>query len=60
MKDGEVLQDYFSRLMEVVNQMKIHGDNITNERIVEKILIMLTADYNPIVVVLETLRTLKP
>ena len=59
MKDGEVLQDYFSRLMEVVNQMKIHGDNITNERIVGKILITLTADYNPIVEVLENTKNIE-
>ncbi|XP_028116835.1 uncharacterized protein LOC114314564 [Camellia sinensis] len=53
MKDMELLKDYFSRVMELVNQMKIYGDNITNKRVVEFFLISLPKKYNPIVAVIE-------
>lgn len=54
----ELLKDYFSRVMELVNQMKICGDNITNQRVVEKILISLLEKYNPIVAVIEETKDL--
>ncbi|KAK2977872.1 hypothetical protein RJ640_020216 [Escallonia rubra] len=53
MKDSESLQDYFSRLMELVNQMKINGEQIADKRIVEKILISLPEKFDPIVAVIE-------
>ncbi|XP_028090027.1 uncharacterized protein LOC114290348 [Camellia sinensis] len=58
MKDMEFLKDYFSRVMELVTQMKIYGDNITNQRVVEKILISLLEKYNPIVVIIEETKDL--
>ena len=53
-----MLKDYFSRIMEVVNQMKTYGESITNQRIVEKILISLPEKYNPIVAVIENMNDL--
>ena len=53
MQDVEVLQDYFSRVMELVNQMKIHGDDIADKRVVEKILISLPQRYDSIVFIIE-------
>ena len=35
MKDGESVKDYTSKVMEVVNQMKIYGDTILDQRIVQ-------------------------
>ncbi|GMP66280.1 hypothetical protein CsSME_00026696 [Camellia sinensis var. sinensis] len=58
MKDMELLKDYFSRVMELVNQMKIYGDNITNQRVVEKILLSLPEKYSPIVAVIEETKNL--
>jgi len=51
MKDMELLQDYFSRLMEIVNQIKPHGEIVPDKRIVEKILISLPEKYDAIVAV---------
>ena len=33
MKKNELLKDYFTRIMETVNQMKIYGDIISDQRI---------------------------
>ncbi|XP_028105097.1 uncharacterized protein LOC114304132, partial [Camellia sinensis] len=54
----ELLKDYFSRVTQLVNQMKICGDNISNQRVIEKILISLPEKYNPIVAVVEETKDL--
>ena len=59
MKDGEMLQAYFTRLMEIVNQMKIYGEDMSSMKIVEKILITLTSTFNPIVAVIENMKDLE-
>ena len=58
MKDVELLKDYFSRVVELVNQMKIHGEEIEDKRIVEKILISLPKKYDSIVNVVEQTKDL--
>lgn len=47
MKENENLNEYVNRLSELVNQMKSHGDTIEDRRIVDKILISLTARFDP-------------
>ncbi|GAV67568.1 UBN2 domain-containing protein [Cephalotus follicularis] len=42
MKAFESVKDFVSRLMEIVNQMKIYGEKFTDEVDVEKVLISLT------------------
>ncbi|XP_022883653.1 uncharacterized protein LOC111400471 [Olea europaea var. sylvestris] len=39
MTEEHSIKEYSSKLIEVVNQMKLHGEKISNERIIEKILI---------------------
>ncbi|XP_074265931.1 uncharacterized protein LOC141588385 [Silene latifolia] len=53
MKDDEDIKDYTSRLMEVVNQMKMYGEDITDIRIVQKILGTLTKRFDTIITVIE-------
>src|SRR3954464_13064157 len=53
MKENESLNEYFNRLSELVNQMKSHGDMIEDRRIVDQILISLTARFDPMVGVIE-------
>ncbi|XP_026420250.1 uncharacterized protein LOC113316247 [Papaver somniferum] len=53
MKDSEVAKDYYSRIMEIANQMKSYGENIGDKKLVEKILISLTDKYDPIVTAIE-------
>ncbi|TQD93427.1 hypothetical protein C1H46_020946 [Malus baccata] len=56
MKEGEPLNDYFSRMFELVNQLKTYGEELTDARIVQKILISLTRKYDNIVNVIEETR----
>ena len=44
--------------MEIVNQMKTYGDNISDQHVVEKILISLTDKYENIVAVIEETKDL--
>ncbi|XP_028096115.1 uncharacterized protein LOC114296030 [Camellia sinensis] len=58
MKDVELLKDYFSSFTKLMTQMKIYGDNISNQRVVEKILLSLSEKYNSIVVAIEETKDL--
>ncbi|XP_026455891.1 uncharacterized protein LOC113356871 [Papaver somniferum] len=53
MKDSETSKYYYSRVKEIVNQMKSYGENIGDKKLVEKILISLTDKYDPIVTAIE-------
>lgn len=53
MKDSEIIKDYYSRLKGVVNQLRAYGENISETRVVEKILISLTEKYDPVVTAIE-------
>ena len=41
MKDGDSVRGYSSKLMEVVNQVRLYGEPFENYKVVEKILISL-------------------
>ncbi|CAN6718022.1 unnamed protein product [Malus baccata var. baccata] len=53
MRENELLKDYFTRLFDIVNKMKTYGEELPNERIVQKLLISLTKPYDSIVSVIE-------
>lgn len=53
MKESESIQDYSSRVVDVVNQIRTLGEKMTNQQIVEKILISLPEKYDPIVSAIE-------
>src|SRR5438270_11874195 len=59
MRDGELLNDYFTRIMDIVNQMKIHGEDVIDKRIVEKILMTLPAKYDPTIGIIEQTQNLE-
>lgn len=46
MKSGEIVSDYFSRVMSVANKMRVHGEKIKDVTIVEKILRSLSEKFN--------------
>ena len=52
-KENENLNYYSSRFTELVNQMKVYGQEISNNKIVEKVLISVLENFDPIVVVIE-------
>ncbi|XP_030516486.1 uncharacterized protein LOC115729991 [Rhodamnia argentea] len=58
MKVNETVQEYCGKLKELVNQMRAYGDGITDQRVVEKILVSLTQKYNPIVTTIEATKDL--
>ncbi|XP_070673187.1 uncharacterized protein [Malus domestica] len=58
MKDDELLDDYLSRLSEIINQMKSYGEILSDERIVQKYLIRLPRKYNNIVSIIEETKDL--
>ncbi|KAM1349820.1 hypothetical protein EV1_003830 [Malus domestica] len=58
MKDDELLDDYLSRLSEIINQMKSYGEILSDERIVQKYLISLPRKYDNIVSIIEETKDL--
>ncbi|XP_074328383.1 uncharacterized protein LOC141666292 [Apium graveolens] len=53
MKENETLNDFSTRFFELINQMKSFGEDITDKRQVEKILVCLPEKFNNIVSVIE-------
>ncbi|TXG55956.1 hypothetical protein EZV62_017269 [Acer yangbiense] len=53
MKESESAKEYCSRLIELVNQMRAYGEEVTDQRIVQKILISLTDKYDHVVAAVE-------
>ncbi|KAG8374722.1 hypothetical protein BUALT_Bualt10G0025500 [Buddleja alternifolia] len=53
MKSGESVSDYFSRVMTIVNKMRIHGDKSDDVTVVEKILRSMTPKFNYVVCSIE-------
>ena len=58
MKKGELMKDYFSRVIEIINQRKSCGENISDEKIVKKILLTLTKKSDDIVAIIEETKNL--
>ncbi|KAI5314494.1 hypothetical protein L3X38_043670 [Prunus dulcis] len=53
MHDDESLSGYVTKLLELVNQMKAYGEELTEQRIVQKLLISLSREYDSIAEVIE-------
>ena len=53
MKSGEGVSDYFSRVVSVANKMRVHGEQMRDVTIVEKILRSLSDKFNYIVCSIE-------
>ncbi|XP_074293611.1 uncharacterized protein LOC141620707 [Silene latifolia] len=46
MDESELISVYFDRVQSIVNQMKTNGENINDERVVQKIIRSLNADFD--------------
>ncbi|CAL2264943.1 unnamed protein product [Prunus armeniaca] len=57
MHDDESLSGYVTKLLELVNQMKAYGEELTKQRIVQKLLISLSSEYDSIAEVIEETNT---
>ncbi|KAG6419902.1 hypothetical protein SASPL_116414 [Salvia splendens] len=53
MKDNETLNQFHSSFIELTNQMRVYGEEISDQRMIEKILICLPKRFNAIVAVIE-------
>ncbi|KAF5794742.1 putative RNA-directed DNA polymerase [Helianthus annuus] len=49
MKEGELVGDYFSRVMAIVSQKRSYGEELTDQAIVEKVLRSLTSKFDYVV-----------
>ncbi|XP_059670646.1 uncharacterized protein LOC132316151 [Cornus florida] len=58
MKSGESVIDYFSRMMAIVNKMRIHGDKMEDVTVIEKVLRSLTPKFNYVVCSIEESKNL--
>ncbi|KAK3043884.1 hypothetical protein RJ639_000583 [Escallonia herrerae] len=59
MKESEILTEFFTRFVDLVNQMKTHGEEISDSRMVEKILICLPERFDPKVAIIEETRDIE-
>ena len=58
MKENETMQEFSDRYTELVNQMKIYGEEIENKKLIEKVLGFLPEKFDPIVSVIEETKDL--
>ncbi|XP_071913903.1 uncharacterized protein [Coffea arabica] len=53
MSDNESIQNYYTKITTIVNEMKTFGEEISDSRIVEKILVSLPPKFDPTVSIIE-------
>lgn len=53
MKEGESVNDFFSRTVQFVNKMKYHGEKIPENNVVEKVLRSFSPKFNYVVCSIE-------
>jgi len=53
MKESETIKDYYSRIKEIVSQMRAYGETILDKKIIEKILISIPQKYDAIATAIE-------
>lgn len=53
MKDAESVEDYYNRVILLLNQLRLNGEIIEDKRVVEKILRSLTRKFEYVVVAIE-------
>jgi hypothetical protein len=53
MKECESMHDYFSNMLDVVNQIRRFGENLSDQKVVEKILRSMPMKYDQMVAAIE-------
>ena len=58
MKDYETMGEHYARIKEIVNQMKIYGESVTNKNMVNKLLIIVTKRYDLVLAAIDQAKNL--
>jgi len=58
MKESQIVDTFMVSVMGLINQMKSHGEDISNRRVVEKILRILPSKFDSLVVPIEETKDL--
>lgn len=58
MKEIEKIKDYTSRVVDVVNQIKLNGEKIADKNVVQKVLITLPEKYDDVIIAIEHIKDL--
>jgi len=58
MKEYETIKVYYSRIKEIVRQMRTYGETILNKKIVKEILISIPQKYDTIATTIEQTKEL--
>lgn len=53
MKQTETVDQYMNRVLATVNQLKTHGEDMTDQKVIEKVLRTLTRKFIPVVAAIE-------
>ncbi|GKV47717.1 hypothetical protein SLEP1_g54586 [Rubroshorea leprosula] len=53
MKGSELVQDFFSRVFVIINQLKTYGDQVDDRKVVEKVLRCLPSKFDHVVAAIE-------
>ena len=59
MEEDQKVSDYFSKMIEIMNLMKNHGENISDHMVVEKVLRSLSQKFDFIVVAIQEAKDVK-
>lgn len=57
MKNSELMEEYFNRVLSIINQLKVNGEQILDQRTVGKILNSMTRKFEHVVVAIENQKT---
>ncbi|XP_047163745.1 uncharacterized protein LOC124833332 [Vigna umbellata] len=58
MKESETIKEYYSRIKEIVSQVRAYGENIIDKKIFEKIVISIPQKYDAIATAIEQTKDL--
>ena len=58
MKDTELVKEFTNRLLKVVNQIRVLGEDLPDKRVVEKVLVSLPEKFEAKISLLEEVRDL--
>eukprot|EP00257_Ricinus_communis_P015262 XP_015573141.1 uncharacterized protein LOC107261054 [Ricinus communis] len=53
MKDDELVKDYSSRMMDLVNQIRLYGEALPDQRVVEKIMVSVPRKFEAKILAIE-------